>query len=273
MTTREFTNLIEMKKHSRRILVFAHRGYSSLKPENSRSAIKLALTSKSTDGVEFDVQTTSDHKLLIRHNLSIQFGGKRQWIRDLSLKDIRTVLSKDSAPVFEDLILDFSQSKKLIDIEIKSPGIAKSLLNLIKTNHLYNQVIFTTIYPEIYREIRSLDHNIAIIFGYPRDRGKDLAQQKWTLPFVKIIVFIMKLRLKNTLSSIIEDIDTPFISLYHKMITKDIVDYLHYNNHYCIGATINLHDDTGAKESSRIMNQMLIMSTDCIKTDYPSLIK
>lgn len=273
MTTKEFSDLIEHKKKSNRLLVIAHRGLSSEKPENSLAAIRLALTSNSTDGVEFDVQVTTDKKLLIRHNLSILFRGKRQWIKDLDLRKIRAILSKEKAPLFDDLIPYFLKSKKLIDIEIKSPGIANTLLDQINSNHLYSQVVFTTIYPDIYHEIRAIDKNIAIIFGYPRDRGKDLAQQKWTLPFVKIIVFIMNLKLKKTLSSIINEIDTPFISLYHKMITKEIVDYLHLSNHYCIGATINLHDDTGANESSRIMNQMLKMNVDSIKTDYPSLIK
>lgn len=50
-----------------RPLLFAHRGVSSLAPENTRAAYKLALE-KGIPGIELDVHLTSDGKLAVIHD-------------------------------------------------------------------------------------------------------------------------------------------------------------------------------------------------------------
>lgn len=50
--------------------IIAHRGASYLAPENTLSAFRKAMEI-GADGVEMDVQQTSDKKLVIHHDLSL----------------------------------------------------------------------------------------------------------------------------------------------------------------------------------------------------------
>lgn len=48
--------------------IIAHRGNDGIHKENSLEAIISSLNSKYTDGAEFDVRLTKDHKLIINHD-------------------------------------------------------------------------------------------------------------------------------------------------------------------------------------------------------------
>src|SRR5512139_1817621 len=54
-----------------RPLVFAHRGAKRLAPENTLPAFEAAIR-LGADGVELDVQYTSDGKLVIFHDLNLE---------------------------------------------------------------------------------------------------------------------------------------------------------------------------------------------------------
>ncbi len=48
--------------------IIAHRGNDGIHKENSLEAIINSLNSKYTDGAEFDVRLTKDHKLIVNHD-------------------------------------------------------------------------------------------------------------------------------------------------------------------------------------------------------------
>ena len=51
--------------------VSAHRGFSSLRVENTREAISLAASKNYIDYIEFDVRMTKDNKIVLSHNNSL----------------------------------------------------------------------------------------------------------------------------------------------------------------------------------------------------------
>lgn len=271
MDKNKFTDLINNLKKLNKPFLIAHRGLSSMAPDNSIEAIRLACAKKYCDGVEFDIQETSDHHLIVRHNRSIVIEGKRAWIKDVPFAKLRLYESKSSVPQFEDLLEILKGNNKLIDIEIKTPGVAKKIINICRENKIYDRVIFSSLYFDIHKEIESIDKNAARILGYPKDRGKDLAQQKYLLPVVNLVIKYMRLRLKTKIKVMMKQSNTNLISLYHKVISKEVVDRIHKNNGLCIGVTISLHGDMDAKESEKVMMQMLEDGVDAIKTDYPQL--
>jgi glycerophosphoryl diester phosphodiesterase len=270
MTTKEFVNFIKRYKTNNSVPLFAHRGLSSLAPDNSLQALELAFSHPQVAGVECDVQQTKDRELIIRHNRSVKIGNARPWLESLSLTDYRRENPAQLSPLLIDVIKLAQQSNKILDLELKSSGIASKVIYMCKKHNLYDRVILTTIYEEIYAEIKAADSNIAIMYGYPRDKGKDLAQQAWTQPFVSAIVQIMKWQAPQTIQRICNQIDTPFISLYHKILTRDVVKLLHQNNKLCIGCTIRLPNE-GAFEAQHIMEEMVHMDVDLIKTDFPQV--
>ncbi len=271
MNTDTFLKLITKRKKQKNVLIFAHRGLSSLAPDNSVKALTLAFQSADVDGVEFDLQKTADGVIIVRHNLSLKTKKGQPWIRELTLKEIREYVSPTDAPTFKEVLKIAQPNKKILDIEVKSKGIVKEVIHLLKKNKLFEKTIFTTIYKEVYDEIRSIDQQVAIMYGYPRERGKDLGQQRWAQPFVKLIVQYMKYKTPRQMEEFAKTIETPFYSLYHKVISQKAVTTIHQLGKLCIGCTINLHNDTGKRASFTAMQVMIDNGVDMIKTDYPQL--
>lgn len=268
----ELKNLIKFKKNQYSLLTIAHRGYSGNFKDNSVRAIKEAIKVKRADGVEFDVQSTADEYLIVNHNRAVFINGKYYWIKDLSLEKVRQVLPDEDAPLFEELIGLFKSSDKIIDIDLKSLGITRKIISICKNLKLYDRVIFSTVYKDINCELQTIDPKVARMYGYPQDRGKDLAQRIWTKPLVDIIVAGMKQYLIFGINSLINEANTDFLSLYHKVLSSNVINTIHQNQKYCIGVIINLANDTGKNTAKKTMAKLLTLGIDGIKTDHPDLL-
>jgi glycerophosphoryl diester phosphodiesterase len=274
MTTKDFASYLKQYKNPHgtgTVPFFAHRGLSSLAPDNSMMALERAFESEDVDGVEFDLQRTADGKIVARHHRSVRTSTDQVWLEDMSLSEYRKYADEEHSPGLGAVLEIASSSQKVLDVELKSSGITKQVLQACKEKKLLDRVILTTIYDDIYKEVREQYPEIALMYGYPKDRGKDLAQQKWTQPFVKVVVASMRFRIDSTVQQLMQEVETPFLSFYHKVMTPSMVKLLHEHQKYCIGCTINLQNDTGAGESVKTMQTMLDQGVDLIKTDYPQL--
>lgn len=271
MTTTQLARRIKEAKNNGKLLVFAHRGVCSKAPENSVQAIALGFSMDDVDGVEFDVQETKDGYLIVRHHRAVRIGNRHEWVRDITLTEYRECVHEEISPLFETVLNAAKKSDKIIDIEIKQPGIAQKVIGMCKKAGVYNRVLLTTIYEEVYWEIRNIDSSVAVMFGYPRDRGKDIAQRKWTQLFVRLVVSWMRAKTPQRMREFAQRIDSPFYSLYHKVTTKAACDACHELGKFCIGCTISLHNDTGEEESLSVMRRMIENGVDMIKTDFPQL--
>ena len=68
--------------------VVAHRGFSSLFPDNSKESIMSALNSPCVDMIEIDIQRTKNAKTILEHNSSIFLSDFLINIKDLDLDDL-----------------------------------------------------------------------------------------------------------------------------------------------------------------------------------------
>ena len=59
------------EKKDVRMKILAHRGYSSIYPENTMLAFRKALEF-GADGIEFDVQLTQDDQVVVIHDLTTE---------------------------------------------------------------------------------------------------------------------------------------------------------------------------------------------------------
>ncbi|MEK7595800.1 MAG: glycerophosphodiester phosphodiesterase [Patescibacteria group bacterium] len=257
--------------NSKKPVCFAHRGASSLAFDNSIQALEKALALENVRGIEFDVQQTSDGFLVVHHNFALKINGHEEWLYNLTLADIRRVYDNKQLPLFEDVLNLLKSHNKIIDIELKCKGIARKVIDKCKTINVYSSCILTSIYEEINREIKEEDSQVARIYGYPRDRGKNLAMKKWTQPLVKAIVVYMKFNLINKVPMILKMAETPFISLYHKIISKEVVNFLHDKGAYCITAIIDLEKNITDRGASNAIEKLKDLNVDLIKTDHPQL--
>src|SRR3989338_8142785 len=96
-------------------------------------------------------------------------------------------------PPLKKILDELKDTKKIIDIELKQTGIARQVIEKCKRYDILDRVVFTAMYKDIVNEIYHILPKQAVIFGYPRDRGKNLANRKWTKPFVDIFILYYKL--------------------------------------------------------------------------------
>lgn len=269
MTDKQFTKLVLTKKKTGRILTIAHRGFSGVAKDNSMSAISKGLAASYVDGIEFDIQKTRDNLLILSHNRTLVWKSKRYFLHELDLTQIRQVTSSTNAPLFTEVIKLFRTSDKIIDIELKVPGIADRVIRECKATGVYDRVIFSTVYEVIFQEIEKIDPLVAKMLGYPRDRGKDLAQRPWTKPIVDLVVWFMKQQICPTVTTLMENQNASIVSLYHKVLTSEVVSLIHERGGICVGVIINVANDTTRSNVSQIIKEVLAMGIDVIKTDYP----
>jgi len=141
-----------------RTLNIAHRGASSLAPENTTAAFDKALEI-GADGLEFDVQMSKDQIPVIIHDHTLERTTTGHGpVKDLILTDLKSLDSGAwFAPQFsglEILTLDefferYKYSTLLFDLELKNelnlyPGLEKTVLRSISEHNLENRIIISS---------------------------------------------------------------------------------------------------------------------------------
>jgi glycerophosphoryl diester phosphodiesterase len=162
-----------------RTLVFAHRGFGDLAPDNSLYAVEKAMAA-GMDGVDVDGQLTRDGELVIYHDLSVDRltsgSGK---VRD---KTAAEMLALDLGPAYDSTIVgafvrrfeDFVVAVKgrgILMVELKVPGLAASgiearAVDVIQRHQAHADVVLSSFNPFVLRRLKRLDPQVrtALIF-------------------------------------------------------------------------------------------------------------
>lgn len=110
-----------------RPIVIAHRGASNLAPENTLASFRLA-KALGADGIEFDVQLTSDRQLVVAHDyLTDLKAGVRGNIPDMTFDEVRQLdVGSWKSPEFAGEkvptpaeVLDIARDMKMVHVEMK----------------------------------------------------------------------------------------------------------------------------------------------------------
>lgn len=138
--------------------IFAHRGYSSLYPENTMTAFRKALEA-GADGIEFDARMTQDGKIIIMHDPTVNrtTNGKGK-VRDLTFAEILSldagikkgvVFENERIPVLEQ-VFDELGGKFLLNVELcnyeesDNRLLANQTVELIEKYKLVDSVIVSS---------------------------------------------------------------------------------------------------------------------------------
>lgn len=138
--------------------IYAHRGNSSVYPENTMAAFRSAL-SVGAEGIETDVHLTKDGVLVITHDEDIRrvSDGKGQ-VKDLTLEELRQYdfgswkgesFKGEKIPTLKELLDLLKDTDLMLNIEIKMgfvlyPGIEEKLLEMIRSEGFLDRVIFSS---------------------------------------------------------------------------------------------------------------------------------
>ena len=150
---------------------YAHRGASAYAPENTWSAFQKALE-LDANGIELDLQRTKDGQIVIFHDKYIDDksnGAGR--IADFTYQELLKLdfgswfdekYEGEHIVLFEDFAREFLNKNLTFAIEIKSIGIEKETLEIIKKYAIHDNIYITSFEYEILENVRELDDNIKI---------------------------------------------------------------------------------------------------------------
>lgn len=155
---------------------FAHRGVSSIYPENTIAAFKEAINIK-CDGIELDVHKSRDNKLVIIHDEDIKrtYIGKGL-IKDFTLEELRTFKNRennivdnneDRIPTLDEVLELIKDRKIILNIELKTDvihykDIEKDVLDMINKYKIKDRVIISSFNHNSLKICRELDKDIKL---------------------------------------------------------------------------------------------------------------
>jgi glycerophosphoryl diester phosphodiesterase len=156
--------------------VIAHRGYSSLAPENTIAAFRKAAHA-GADMIELDVRLSSDDRFVVIHDRRIdRTTPRRGLVRSLTAEELCSLdngswfsvrFAKERIPLLED-VFQFVKRGVALNIEIKPDvtaqvrGLTHELIvELVKKAKIGHQVMFSSFNHKIIRAIKKYDSSIA----------------------------------------------------------------------------------------------------------------
>jgi glycerophosphoryl diester phosphodiesterase len=158
-------------------LIFAHRGFGDLGPDNSLYAVERALAA-GMDGVDVDGQLSRDSELVIFHDLSVdRLTSGTGRVRELTRVQL---LALDLGPKFDPRITgatvrtfeDFvvaTQGRGILMVELKVPGLGATgiearAVEIIRRHHAHANVVLSSFNPIVLRRLKRLDPNVRTAF-------------------------------------------------------------------------------------------------------------
>ncbi|MGQ4648309.1 glycerophosphodiester phosphodiesterase family protein [Lyngbya aestuarii] len=235
-----------MHNLTKTIYVTAHRGSSEDAPENTLSALNLAIQQQA-DYAEIDVQQTKDGSLVALHdsNLKRVAGVDRHiWEltdKEVSMLDVGSWFSSDFAgervPFFGEVI-DVVKGKLKLNIELKINGheqnLAERITALIDDHGLEKQCVITSFNYEILAQIKALNQQIATGLIIAKSVGK------------------------------LAELNIDFYSIHKRLATADFIKTAHDQNRDVHVWTVNKIKD---------MKKLLNLQVDNIITNRPETLK
>ena len=158
---------------------YAHRGASTYAPENTLAAFYLGLE-MGADGIETDIQRTSDGVLVLFHdNNMMHVCGLPGRISEYTYRDLLEIdfgafkkmdrYKAERIVTLEEFLLRFGGKQLAFALEIKQAGVEKEALEIVNRSGARDKVIFTSFLWDSLACIRALDSEIAI--GYLTSNG------------------------------------------------------------------------------------------------------
>lgn len=162
----------------------AHRGWSGKAPENTMTAIRLALAEPAIQGIEVDVQLSRDGVPILMHDFTLErTTNGTGLVKDHTLEELRKLdagswmnerFAGERIPTLEEALLAV-KGRCTLNIELKAtlemyPGLAEKVLELLEKHEMKDQVYMTSFDHELIRHVRTLDASVQtglIVLGRP----------------------------------------------------------------------------------------------------------
>jgi glycerophosphoryl diester phosphodiesterase len=167
-----FIMIISLHAQNDKVLVTAHRGASAYAPENTLSAVELAIKMKA-DYAEIDVQETADGEIILLHDGSLKrTTGTDMNIWQMEYKELDTLdagswfsgkFKSESIPSLTQL-LDSVRGRIKLNIELKTNGHEKELaertVKIIKEKNFHSECILTSFSYSQLKKVKEIEPDL-----------------------------------------------------------------------------------------------------------------
>ena len=256
--------------------VFAHRGASTVAPENTLPAFEKALE-LGADGIELDAQATADGQLVVLHDYNLErtttgVGPLRtHTLAQLAGIDagvrFDTAFSGTPIPTLEQ-VFDLVGDGFIVNVEIKNMDWnggrePEPLANLIQRRRLYDQVIVSSFNPIALRRMRQIDPSIPLgllYFDRPphaANGNRSLLRKVRSLPLKDLLLYFCRPWLSRGLAP--EALHPYFTSIDAQLVAKA----------RSRGQLVNAWTVNSGAEARRLAG----LGVDAIITDVPDAIR
>ena len=156
-------------------MVWAHRGASAYAPENTIPAFRMAME-MGADGIELDVQLSSDGKLMVLHDATVdRTSNGCGRVVDLTCQELKALdfscgmeeYKNTRIPTLGEVYGLVKPSSMVINVEIKCdevmyPGIWDKLIRLEREMGMQGRVIYSSFNHYVLQKMRELDPDAKI---------------------------------------------------------------------------------------------------------------
>ncbi len=178
-----------------------HRGLAKKTfKENSIKSFKFCF--KKNYGIETDLHTTLDNKIICYHDFSLKRFKSKKLIKNLKYKDINKISSKYKThiPTLDDLIK--ISKKNYLMLEIKSKFSKKNFLNLISSIKGLKYYSITSFNEKNISNINKIKKNLNLGMVFSSNSPIKLILQKSKLKYLRLLVLEKKFLTNKKLTKI-----------------------------------------------------------------------
>jgi glycerophosphoryl diester phosphodiesterase len=152
--------------------IIAHRGASSLAPQNTLPAFQLGID-LNVDYIELDVQQSSDDSLIVMHDATVDattsYSGlvNSYTYNDLKLMDVGSWFSNDyigtEIPTLYE-VLALAQGKIKVCVELKASNIESQAMQLIEDMGMLNDVVIFSFSLSQLQIVKNINPNVKVCY-------------------------------------------------------------------------------------------------------------
>ena len=227
-----------------RAIIVAHRGYSSVAPENTLAAMQKAIDARA-DFVELDVQESGDDQIVVIHDRDLKKVANVDLIvSESSAAELRqhdigshfsTEFSGERIPTLEE-VLELCRGKIKVNIELKTYGkdrvLVDRVIQIVEAQQMEDQIVIMSLEPELVARAR-------------------VARPTWKVG-----------QLIAVAAGDITRIDASFLAIQQSLANPAMVSSAHRKHREVLVWTVNEPIE---------MSAMLTAGVDGLITDFPEL--
>ncbi len=140
-----------------RPLVISHAACGGHAPENTLAGIRAALTF-GIDGIEIDVQASTDGTPVLMHDLAVdRTTNGRGAVASMTLEQLRSLDAGGEPVPTLDEVLALTTGKALLVIEIKQPGIEEQVVAVVRERHALSDAMVWSFFPQALESMRRVE--------------------------------------------------------------------------------------------------------------------